>query len=790
MKFYLSGSKAWSMALVYIVAAAPNVNANEGGRSAMLEEVVVTANRREQRAQDVSISLTSFSSEKLESMGAVDAADVAAQVPGFSYSLERRGTPVFSLRGVGFNDAAAGAQSPVGVYIDEVSLPYPIMSKGIAFDIQRVDVLKGPQGTLYGRNTTAGAVNFVPNKPSLEFEAGFIASYSRFDKTDYQGYISGGNDAVQARVAVREITQREGWQNNQIFPETTNGTEDKLFARTLVNWDVSELVSLSFGATYWNDKSDAQMPQNFVRLPSGEAQIPGFSSSQAAQDHPTIVEEDARLTAFHPNRSYGSVQQRGREYGLDQEFHAAWTKLKFDFHDSASLGLTVALQDYTDGSVFNTDGLAVEIVEQIVDISTKSGSVELRLSGNVSEPLINWDAGVYHAFDSVDESYVFGLRDGSGGNAGTVFREGEIITDQEQTANAVFAQADWQVLSQLKLTLGARYTEYERDFEGCSKDSGDGGLSTVFTGLQLLESGNPLGPQPGDCITLNEEGESSLVERKLSENNTSGRFSVDWTPAEDVLVYGSAALGFKSGGFPSVAASRAEQYDAVKQERLLGYELGIKSQWLDRALQVNGALFSYDYQDKQLLSFLNDPIFGVLLKLENVDEVKNQGAELSVDYAPISNLILTTSVIYLDAKIEEFVGVNAEGDTEDFSGNQVNDAPRWEATFGANYDLPVAQFRDEDALSNLSLRFGVDVSYSEKSFAFIDNDTRFIHNERTIVNARFGIGHIDDSWSVMIWGRNITNEFYTTGFGKESEVGYRFTGMPQTYGATFTYRYQ
>ena len=212
--------------------------------SAFLEEVVVTAQKRSESAQDVGIAMATFSEDALQALDLRDPIDLVALVPGFTVLESGYSTPIYTLRGVGFNDASPAATSAVGVYFDEINLPFPTMTRGGTVDLQRIEVLKGPQGTLYGRNTTGGAINYIANKPSAEFHAGIDLTYSSYDTRDVKGFISGPLiEGTSARVAIRNITSGEGWQYDYTGTNSEkNGELDKTFVRAILESQIIDSI--------------------------------------------------------------------------------------------------------------------------------------------------------------------------------------------------------------------------------------------------------------------------------------------------------------------------------------------------------------------------------------------------------------------------------------------------------------------------------------------------------------------------------------------------------------------
>lgn len=225
-----------------------------------IEEVVVTAQKRAESAQDVGISITAFTGETLSQKGVLTAEDMAALTPGLVVTQNAAtGVPTYTIRGVGFNDYSTAASSTVGLYVDEVSIPYTVASRGAVFDVERVEVLKGPQGDLYGRNTTAGQINFISRKPTKEFESALRLGYGSYQAADLEGYVSGPfSDSAQGRLSVKVTNWGKGWQKSVTRPGDRLGKKDVVALRGQVNFDFAEGTSLLLNAHYVKDKSENQ----------------------------------------------------------------------------------------------------------------------------------------------------------------------------------------------------------------------------------------------------------------------------------------------------------------------------------------------------------------------------------------------------------------------------------------------------------------------------------------------------------------------------------------------------
>ncbi|MEM8660417.1 MAG: TonB-dependent receptor plug domain-containing protein, partial [Pseudomonadota bacterium] len=230
----------------------------------VLEETVVTAQKRTQNINDVGITINAFTGEQLQEFGVATPEDIAQYTPGLTVNeTAATGVPLYTIRGVGFQDYSTAATSTVGLYFDEVAMPYSVMTRGLLFDQERVEVLKGPQGDLFGANTTAGSINFISNKPTQELEAGIRATYGNYESYDIEAFVSGGSELVQGRLAVKTDQRDEGWQESTTSNDKL-GELDSTAVRGIINFDFNDDMSLMIIGLYSKDKSDnrANTPYN------------------------------------------------------------------------------------------------------------------------------------------------------------------------------------------------------------------------------------------------------------------------------------------------------------------------------------------------------------------------------------------------------------------------------------------------------------------------------------------------------------------------------------------------
>lgn len=768
-----------------------------------IEEIVVTAQRRQENINDVPIAISAFTGDALQELGITDTRDLGNIIPGLSVSNSGFNKPVYTLRGVGFNETSQTASSTVGVYTDEINFPFDVMTKGANLDLERVEVLKGPQGTLYGRNTTGGAVNYVSKKPTDSFESGLTAGYGRYRTADVEGFVSGPlTDSLKARLAVREIDAGKGWQHSNTRPDDHLGKVDKQSGRLLIDWQAAEHVPVRFTFAGWRDHSEPQAPQAIGIRPQN--QIVGDPSlAQEVRSYPLVpVDTDSNSVAdWTPDL----------DFQLRDSFWMGGARTDWGIGEDLTLTLQGAYEDYrSKNSTIPISGLNVINTENRINARTRAGNLEARLAGNFAEDA-KWQLGAFVSRDKVHEDLLYYVDTNSAvfpvpgsflalrqrlldlgfgdldlpvplpGDPALGNRLG-LKADQTADTQALFAHLEFPLLETVKGTAGLRYTNEVRDYAGCTTDSKENtkglGFATVFNGLSIAKGGSG-GIQPGGCFTLDENtNDPVLYEDKLKEDNVSGRLALDWKPIEDALLYLSYSRGFKSGSFPAISASSTAQLHPVKQEQLDAIETGGKITPF-AGLHVDYALFHYRYKDKQLLSRVKDPIFGPLPVLKNAPKSRVNGAELSIEAQPLSGLYLTGAVTYLDTKVLKFVGVDEAGETRDFAGNPFNFAPKWSYTLLANYVVPLTDRYD--------LTLGTDYGYKGRTNSVLGGDPLYEHESYGVLNARVGVGSTVDGWTVTAWCRNLTDEFYTVSVFASGDSVSRFAGPARTYGLTLAY---
>jgi len=778
----------------------------------VLEEIIVTAQKREESINEVGMSIEASTGEQLKELGITDAFDLYKAVAGFSSNVNYAGTAIYTIRGIGFQENSLATSPTVSVYLDEAPLQFSPMTRGASLDVQRVEALKGPQGTLFGQNATGGAVNFIANKPTSEFEAGVTVSYGTFDSVDIDGFVSGPiNDAWSYRLALRSQTS-DDWQESYVNDDEA-GAKDEFTYRASLAYDDNERTRLLLTLSGFTNKSDTLRPQLAGKIAQNPVNgiFPAFLATPLAP-------EKAEAAAWSPcaNNNGGTPSDpntRRWDRGCDDlenddEFVSAQVRVDHDLTDDIILtSLTSYNKFEQNGSGMDADGTTYQVYEQSHTGEMETLFQEFRLTGSFEKG--TWVAGVnYEDMETADvfmQSYgessvnpIFGFID-YGPTAPSSF--------QDVKTYAAFANIEYSLTDDVMLQAGVRYTDQERDFNGCTFDGGDGTWGfTSFLIQPFLGSTSPLQVNPGECATTGPgpdfNPDPNGHELSLDEDNTSWRVGVNWSVNDETLIYGNISKAFKNGQFPTLPGSAHSQLQPVVQEELLAYEIGGKSTLAEGSLQLNAAAFYYDYTDKQILGALEDAVFGSLPALVNVPESHVLGYEVVATWAPVEGLTISPSVSYADTEVDgtfrnfdAFFGGTNSG-TKDFSGQDFPQAPELQANLAINYSWEV--------MDGWTAFVGTNVNYQEETSSFfvdeckeagvtctrrdageIAGDTTLPVPERTLVDVRAGVE--SENWKIWLWGRNVTDEYYWTRHSKVNDTIVKLTAMPRTYGITASY---
>ena len=843
-ELYLTSSLACLAALAipaaaFAQAATPAQPANKG-----IEEIIVTANKRQESINKVGMAIKALSAKTLEQEHVTTLADLAKAVPGLTFTESEYGTPVYTLRGIGFYDTTLASYPDVSVYLDQAPLPLPVETELTLFDIQRVEVLEGPQGTLFGNNATGGAINYIANKPTDHFDAGAEISYGNYNTLQANGFVSGPiTPKLKARFAFN-TTEGDGWQHSDaqplspaiaaailshwplanVTPNTqageVNGKQDKAAVRAIFDWTPTDDLTVEWNVNGWHDGSQPQQPQLVVQQPNSG---PGNGQTLA----PSTVFVDSRFPGYAPfyNLAYS---QFANEPGAPRDATVAdWpggalapradnslfqSTLRVDYNLTDTIKLT-SITDYINYQRNQRDeGSGSQWTDADVAQSksyANSFSQELRAAGGGTGPY-RWIGGVNYAYDNVWERDSLTFNQSTAGhtygnapdsapknvqvapgvfidlNPNNVPEIGSVFDTRQNMSNyAVFANGEYDIFRQFTVKGGIRFTQSNRSDDACptyTRGGGDPGAPSEITDF-LFEAFQGKPAVPGACFALL-PGTVTPVTRyknRLDQSNVSWHTGLDWKPTNNILVYANVSKGFKAGSFPALPGTSTASQQPVTQEFVTDYEVGTKTQIFDHRLSVNATGFYYDYKDKQLKGRLTDAIFGTLNALVNIPKSTVEGAELDVHARPMRGLDIGAQATYLEAQITKFSGYSASGILSNYDHTNVPYTPKWALSASVNYEHPI-----NDRLIGFA---GAQINYRSSATAAIGSPAYYELPSYTLLDLQAGVKTADDKWNVFLWGKNVTNRFYLTNVIEAEDAITRYTGMPATFGLTVSYRY-
>ena len=750
---------------------------------AVLEEVVVTAQKREQDIGEVGLSVTAFSGEALRELSLTNSVDIAGQTPGLNIGtpVGEGNNPAITLRGVGLNDFNDNNEGPIAVYRDDI---YQAAMPGLTFqlfDMQRVEVLRGPQGTLYGRNATGGLVHFITNKPSAEPGGYAQLSLGEYSQVKFEGALGGPvTKNAQMRVSVAS-NQHDGYVKNRI---NTDGNEANNYAiRGQVNIDFTDKLSV-LGSVHWG-KTDTVSPKYQHQVTGADFNGDGI---------PDTTDLFGYADTDHNNYA-GDYNRNGVLYieNLGYSFKVNYKGDKFDF---------VSITGYEEVDKLHqedTDMGPYSAIEPTFGANIKQLSEEMRLSGNTDK--LNWLAGIYYFTSKAKNSLYLNINnpdwfvalldtvpaaDGGfeGGLAGLAgyapgpdpmalipFLTYDVAYTQKTDSYAGFGQVEYNLTDQYSVTIGLRYTTERRTFDYLNKfgdrdgngsiNNSDGVLNNFLYHLNLL------GQFPGEYFAY---------AGKIDNDNISGKAGLNYRPNDDMLFYASFSRGFKSGGFNG---GFLDYTDGVvpddtpyKEEILDAYEIGYKAKLADNTLRFNVAAFYYDYHDYQALTFA-----GLSQFIDNSD-AELYGADLDLVWLPAEHWEMQLGASFLHTNVDQVVvqGVPAR-DTEMVL------APNFTMNGLVRYEYPLAD--------NRALSFQLDFNHQGDHYFDITNSDVSHEGAYTVFNARVGL-RWNEKLSFALWGKNITGEeyrVYTFDFTGPAGLNQQFFAPPRWIGGTASYTF-
>ncbi|MDO9472076.1 MAG: TonB-dependent receptor [Caulobacter sp.] len=835
MRFYQLLRASASAAVLSSLVAGAAYAQNDQDEGATVDAIIVTATKREQSLQDVPIVVTAVSGQLMQDAGVKDIKDLTILTPGLTVTSTSNETVTTArIRGVGTVGDNPGLESSVGVVIDGVYRPRNGVSFGDLGELERVEVLKGPQGTLFGKNTSAGVINIISKGPSFNFGAEGELTAGNYGAVGVSASVTG--PLVDDRLAGRLFfakRERDGF----LDVETNNGPRTKTEDVTQDFWTVrgqllatpTNDLTIKFIADY--TERDESCCLGTV-LQSGDAINSRANLINATRPGSTTTSEDVFSRNAYANRN---TTQAIKDSGVSMQ-------VDWDITPDISMTAITAVRNWKAETGQDSDFTAADLVyrpdngDNFVEFG--QFSQEVRFAG-IAGP-VDWLAGVFYANETLDSRSI--LRYGAdyygyfaqrvlggapalvGLTPGTIFQAGNGADDrysQEDTTIAVFTDNTWAINDSVNLTFGLRYSQSEKTLNSVYTTTGSScDQAEAFTGVlpTAVIGGLCLNAQNNDFDALSGAG---LGTQKRDENEVTGTLKMAWNVNDDVMTYLSYARGYKGGGFnldrvsiacppggravtgpTGVACTnptglldfRANPDTSFAPEFADSYEFGVKTKWFNNSLLLNATIFYQQFTDFQLNTFV-----GTAFIVESIPEVVSKGADVDfVWFTPFDGLSLQGGVTYAETQFGDFDAMDLS-DPSRWNGvfrlpnSQVAFAPRWSSSLSGSYKRELGD--------NLAFRANLSAKYSSRYNTGSDLHPVKDQEAFTLVNARVSVGTQDERWTLELWSNNLLDKDYlqvafngpfqvdtTNPYSQVNDDNvstyYSFLGQPRTYGVT------
>ncbi len=723
-------------------AVAPAESAADSG----LEEVIVTAQRRSESAQNVGIALTVISGADLASKAITHVDDLQNAVPNLQVEPAfGSGLPQYRIRGVGFLDYTSNNASPVGVALDDVAFALPIQTEGQLFDIDRIEVLRGPQGTLYGRNTTGGEINFITNRPTADTHAGVTAEYGSHNEFRGEAYVSGTlAENLTGRLSL--ATEQGGaWQHDRVSGASLGG-KDAEQARLQLQFDPTDKIDFRLVGHFAEDKSEE----------TGLHLIAPYTPYNGGAGGPTLPADTSRyVTGWRLNPVFADAVglNPNSKPGLNNSNNGVDLTGNISLGGAKIVSVTaynrMIRREYSDW-----DATQYDDSDEYFRSSLAVFSQELRLQSDGGGPW-GWVGGVFYSNQNLDEQFFSDFTDA---DIGLPAGPDVILTQYQQHANSIgeFGQVNYRFNDQFNAILGVREDHETREIKNLNTGVAVGLPIPSFTGTDGLNA-------------------------STTSNLPSGKAEIDYTPTPGTLIYESISRGVKSGGFTAHNTTSAAAVDPFEPEKLLAYEIGAKID-ITGTLRINAAAFLYRYKDQQILGKVLDALSGSYIgRFVNVPESRIAGSEVELQWRPLPGLSLSQYAGYTVGYYESYLP-NSSTPAVDYDG-VAESIPKWSYGGDAAYAFAVAGYT-VTAESNYSFHD----AYSQ-FYLLGSND--FTIPRYWLANANLSLSPASGApWTVTLWGRNIFNRSYDVTrnfFLPGTEVAQ--AGEPATFGVRVSYKY-
>jgi len=758
-------------ALAFLLGAMPAVSLAQ-----VLEEVVVTAQKREQNIQDVGISITAFSGDQIAALGMTNSTEITQQVPGLDMVAWSPTLTTFNIRGVSQNNFTDNLEAPVAVYVDDA---YVASMNGInaqMFDMERVEILRGPQGTLFGRNATGGVIHYLTRRASDDELNGYVlGSVSDFGTYSIEGAMGGAfSDSARWRLSGRQ-EQSDGYIKSADFPEgnplpNSNGNlggKDGYAIRAALQFDLSDSATLDL--LYRYSKDDEVPTGGYSFLPYADNTDPEVYIPPEFEDFvvnvigapieatPDIFFCPSQLDCFTPVDTAGRTVYGGdhpdphKNYAdyrgfMDRDIHNFTADLDWELSDGLTLTSITNWQNVDKFYTEDGDGIPVPIIEFTTIADFTQFSQELRLAGGSES--IRWQAGAYYLDIEMDGDVRTGGAPAAGVAVDLGFDPADLMgtgVTQDYTLDSrnwsLFGQAEFDLSDAFTLIAGVRWSQDDKELD----------FETAFDSFQI-STGMPVSVP--ELYNLGEAvAAAGLDVDTVDYSDYAARLQLDWRAGDNTLVFASWNRGIKGGNFaPSLNIDLARaRHD---EEILTAYEVGVKTEFGGGIARLNATAFYYDYEDYQAFTFLDGTP-----SVTNADAT-NAGAEIELFLMPSDNWDIVVGASFQDSDVD---GVA----TTQQQTTPVGFAVDWPVDFLDNVDLPntpsvsfnyLVRYNFGIGQSNLALQ--ADGYYAGDQYLEVTSGGAARQDAYNVLNLRAVWTSPEQAWQATAWMRNVTDEVY------------------------------
>jgi iron complex outermembrane receptor protein len=740
------------------------------------ETVVVTATKRESDPQDLGLVVTALSGEEVRERRLDSVSDLAASLANVElYEPTGGGVPTIIIRGVGLQDFRINNSPTASFYVDEIYQPTVATTNQGLFDLERIEVLKGPQGGLYGRNTTGGAIQIVSARPDTDAFSGYgTFTVGSFGSRELESAVNVPvSSDLAVRFAGRHVESEEGYTFNAVTGNE-HGAQDRWSGRIGALWTPTDNVEIYANFHAGEDQSETPLLRTIGTWAPGSTFVPGAIGDGVLLNYGGIAPGTGALcSALNAGRLDNATCATALGTTPDDLGNDPYASLSSDLNrlDNAWAGATlIATVDLSGatltsvtgydtldyGRLTDWDALGPALEDVLYNSEIDSFTQELRLAWSAGST--DWIAGVNAAKDTLSENSVL-LADLGLVPVGFGVNEVNQRYEQETESWAVFGRGDIPISEQVKLVTELRYSSETKSFAGR----------------------NSLPQVPVDLFT---------VDLNKDFSNVSGRLSLEYAPTENLLWYASVSRGFKSGGFFGGFATSASELEPYDPETLTALEAGIKSQWADGRFTANGSVFHYQYTDLQGFANTTSASGAQINLLSNVGDAEVNGADIDFTWLPLDDAMMRLSIGLLDGEIT---------DSDRTMPDSLAVAQNWplqgqRLLNQSDVSLDAFGRYAFDVTENLQATIQAGYSYrSEFNFDFVlipQEAPLYTEDGYGLATFRAGIGPADGAWEFSVFLDNAFDELYRT-TARADDLGgfYELYGPPQTWGAALAVRW-